>query len=80
MDATTSWHDKTMRGQRNERRTRGNATTRRHDKTTPGWRNERRHNLLVFRVQTELTGEVAAIVMLVLSVNQKDWALKMNYK
>ena len=69
-----------MSGWRNERTTRGNAATSWHDKTTPGRREKRRHNLIVFRVQTELTGEVAAMVMLVLSVNQSDWALEMNCK
>jgi len=42
----------------------------RHDK--------RQHNISVFRVQTESTGKVAAIVILVLSINQNDWALEMN--
>ncbi len=79
-DATTSWRIKTTRGRRNERTTRGDATTSLHDKTTPGRHNGRRHNLVVFRVQTESTGEVAATVMLVLSINQNDWALKMNCK
>jgi hypothetical protein len=60
--------------------TRGNARTSWHDKRTPGRRDERRHNLVVFRVQTESTGKVAAMVMLVLSINQKDWALEMNCK
>ena len=77
-DATTSWRDKMMRGWRNERTTRGIATTSWHDKMTPGRRDERQHNLIVFWVQTESTGEVAAMVMLVLSVNQNDWALEMN--
>ena len=37
--------------------------------------------IVVFRVQEmESTGEVAALVMLVLSVNQNDWALEMSYK
>jgi len=79
-DATTSWRDKTTRGRCNERTTRGNVTTSWHDKTTPGRRDERRHNLIVFRVQMESTGEVAAMVMLVLSINQNDWALEMNCK
>jgi len=47
---------------------------------TPGRRNERRHNLIVFRVQMKSIGEVAAMVMLVLSVSQNDWVLKMNCK
>ena len=51
-----------------------------HDKTTPGRHNKRRHNLIVFRVQTESTGKVAAMVMLVLSVNQNDCALETNCK
>jgi hypothetical protein len=41
-------------------------------------RDERRHNLIVFQVQMESTGEVAAMVMLVFSVNQNDLALVMN--
>ena len=61
--ATTSWRDKTTTGRDNERTTRGDGTTSWHDKTTPGRRNEWRHNLVVFRVQTELTGEVAAMVI-----------------
>ena len=69
-NATISWHDKTMRVRRNERTPRGDATTSWHDKSTPGWRDKRRHNLVVFWVQSESTGEVAAMVMLVLSVNQ----------
>ena len=60
--------------------TRGNATTSWHDKTTAGRRNERQHNLVVFQVQTESTGEVAAVVMLVLSINQSDWVLEMRSK
>jgi len=79
-DATTCWRNKTMRGRRNERTTRGDATTSWHDKTTPGWRDKRQQNLIVFRVQAESTGEVAAMVMLVLSVNQNGWALEMNCK
>ena len=80
MDATISWHDKTMRGRRNEMTTRGNVTTSWHDKTTPGWHGKRRHNLEVFRVQTELTGNVAAMVMLVLSISLNDWVLEMSCK
>jgi hypothetical protein len=79
-NATTSWLDKTTRGRYNERTTRGDATTSWHDKMTPGRRDERQHNLAVFQVQIELTGEVAAMVMLVLSVNQNDRALEMNCK
>ena len=79
---TTSWHDKTtrVRGQHNERTARGDATTSWCNKTIPGWHDERGHNLIVFRAQTESTGEVAAMVMLVLSINQNDWALAMNCK
>jgi hypothetical protein len=55
-------------------------TTSWHDKTTQGQRDERRHNLVVFRIQRESTGEVAAMVMLVLSINQNDWALETNCK
>ena len=62
-DAPTSWRDKTTRGRRNERTTRGDATTSWHDKTTPGRRDERRHNLIVFRVQTEATGQVTAMAV-----------------
>ena len=58
--------------------TRGDAITSWHDKMTPGRRDKRLHNLVVFRVQTESTGEVAVMVMLVLSVNQNNWALEMN--
>ena len=79
-DATTSGHDETTRGRHNERTTRGDATTICHDKTTPGRCNERRHNLVVFQVQMESTGKVAAMVMLVLSINQNNWALEMNCK
>jgi hypothetical protein len=79
-DATTSWRDKMTRGRHNERTTRGDATTSWHNKTTPGWHDKRQHNLVVFRVQMESTGKVAAMVMLVLSVNQNDWALEMNCK
>jgi hypothetical protein len=79
-DATTSWRDELTRGRHNEKTTRGYATTSWHDNTTPGRHDERRHNLVVFRVQTELTGEVAAMVMLVLRVNLNDWALEMNCK
>ncbi len=80
MDATTSWHDKMMKGRLNERTKRGNVTTSWHDKMTPGRCDKRRHNLVVIRVQTESTGEVVATVMLVLSINQNDWALEMNCK
>ena len=62
-DATTSWHDKTMRGHGNEKMTRGDATTSWHDKTTPWCHDERRHNLVVFRVQMESIGKVAAMVI-----------------
>ena len=55
-NATTSWCDKKMRGWRNERMTRGNATI-------SGRRNERRHNFIVIRLQMELIGEVAAMVI-----------------
>ena len=79
-DATTSWHDKTMRGRCNEGATRGDATTSWHDKTTPGWCGKSQHNLIVFWVQMKSTGEVAAMVMLVMSVNQNDCALEMNCK
>ena len=79
-DATTSWRVQTTRGRHNERTARGDATTSWHDKTTPGRREERRHNLIVLRVQTESTGEAAAMVMLMLSVNQNDWAVEMNCK
>ena len=71
-NATTSWRDKMTRGRRNERATTGDATTSWHDKTTPGLRDERQHSLIVFRVHTESTGEVAAMVMLVLSVNTPE--------
>ena len=71
-DATTSWHDKTTRVRRNERMTRGDATTSWHDETTPGRCDEGRHNLIVFWVQTESTGKVAARVILVLSINQNN--------
>ena len=79
-NATTSWHNKTTRGRCNERTTRGNVTTSWHDETTPGQRDERQNNLVVFRVQTESTDKVAAMVMLVLSTNQNNWALQMNCK
>jgi hypothetical protein len=62
-DATTSWCDKTTRGRRNEGMTRGDATTSWHDETTPGQRNERRHNFVVFPLQTESIGKVAAMVI-----------------
>jgi len=62
-DATTSWRDELTRGWHNERMTRGYATTSWHDKVTRGRHNERRHNLVVFRVQTESTDKVAAMVM-----------------
>jgi hypothetical protein len=42
---------------------RGDATASWHDKTTRGWCNERQHNLVVFRIQTEPTGMVAATVL-----------------
>jgi hypothetical protein len=48
-------------GRRNERTTRGDAPTSCHDEMTRGWCNKRRHNLIVFRVQTESTGKVAAM-------------------
>ena len=61
-NVTTSWHDKLTRGRHNERTTRGYATTSWHDEVMRGWCDERRHNLVVFRVQTESTGKVAAMV------------------
>jgi hypothetical protein len=79
-DATTSWRDKTTSVWRNERTTRGDVTTSWHDKTSTGWHDKRQHNLVVFQVRMKLTGEVAAMVMLVLSVNQIDWALEINCK
>jgi hypothetical protein len=79
-NATTSWCDKTTRGRHNERRARGVTTTSWHDKTTQGQRDERQHNLVVFWIQRESTDEVAAMVMLVLSINQKDWVLETNCK
>jgi len=62
-DATTSWHDKTTRGQRDEGTTRGDATTSWHDETAPGGRDERQHNLVLIGVQTEVIGEVAAMAV-----------------
>jgi hypothetical protein len=64
-DATTSWRDKMTRGQHNEGTTRDGATTSWHDETTPGWHDERQHNLLLVLVgvQTEVIGEVAAMVV-----------------
>ena len=54
-DATTSYCDELSRGRHNERTTRGYATTSWHNEVTRGRHNERRHNLVVFRVQTEST-------------------------
>ena len=48
---------------RNKRTRRGDATTSWQDKVTRGRRDERQHNLVVFRVQTESTGKVAAMVV-----------------
>jgi hypothetical protein len=62
-DAATSLRNNTMRGRRNEGTTRGNATTSWHDETTPGRRDERRHNLVLVGVQTEVTGQVTAMVV-----------------
>ena len=39
--ATTSWHGKTTRGQRNERKRRGNVTTSWRNELTRWWHNER---------------------------------------
>jgi hypothetical protein len=52
-----------MRGRHNERTTRGDATTSWHNKVTRGQHDERGHNLVVFRVQIESTGKVAAMVV-----------------
>ncbi len=41
--------------------------------------NDEKH-LVVVGLQTESTGKVAAMVIAVLSVNQKDWASEMNVR
>jgi hypothetical protein len=49
-----------MRGRQT---TRGYATTSWHYEVMRGWCDERRHNLVVFRVQMESTGQVTAMVV-----------------
>ena len=62
-NATSSWCDKMTRERRNEGTTRGDATTSWHDERTPGQCDERQHNLVLIGVQTEVIGEVAAMVI-----------------
>ena len=62
-NVTTSSRDKMMRGRHYERTTRGDATISWHNKVTQGRHDERGHNLVVFRVQIESTGKVAAMVV-----------------
>ena len=73
-NATTSWReDKLTRGRHNERTTRGYATTSWHDKVTRGRCNERQHNLIVFRVQTESTDKVVAMVVARIEQKPEGW-------
>ena len=60
----------TMRGRQEAR---GHATTSWHDEVTRGRRDERRHNLVVFRVQTESTGKVAAMVVAHIELKLEGW-------
>jgi hypothetical protein len=79
-NATTSWRDELTRGRHNERMTRGYATTSWHDEVTEGRRNERRHNLVVFRVQTESTGKVAAMVVARIERKPEIFVFEMNHR
>ena len=79
-NVTTSWHDKLTRGQYNEKTTRGYATTSWHDKVMKGWHDKRRHNLVVFQVQTESTGKVAAMVVARTEQQPHEWALYRNMR
>ena len=72
-DATTSWRNELTRGRHNERTTRGYATTSWHDEVTRGWRDERRHNFVVFRVQTESTDKVVAMVVARIEQKPEGW-------
>jgi hypothetical protein len=60
--------------------TRGYATTSWHDEVTEGRRNERRHNLVVFRVQTESTGKVAAMVVARIERKPEIFVFEMNHR
>ena len=62
-DATASWRNELMRGRHNERTTSGYATTSWHNEVTRGQHNERRNNLVIFRLQTESTDKVVAMVI-----------------
>ena len=62
----------------NERTTRGYATTSWHNKVMRGWHNERQHNLIVFRVQMESTGKVAAMVVARIEQKPNFFAFEMN--
>ena len=79
-DATTSWHDKLKRGWHNERMTRCYATTSWHNKVPGGQCNERRHNLVVFWVQTESTGKVAAMVVARIERKPEIFVFEMNHR
>jgi len=72
-NVTTSWHDELTRGRHNEKTTRGYATTSWHDKVMKGWHDKRRHNLVVFQVQTESTGKVAAMVVARTEQKPHEW-------
>ena len=72
-DATTSCCNELTRGRHNERTTRDYATTSWHNKVTRGQHNERRHNFVVFRVQTESTDKVAAMVVACIEQKPEGW-------
>jgi hypothetical protein len=72
-DATTSLRDEMTKGRHNERTTRGYATTSWHNEVTRGRCGERRHNLVVFRVQTESTGKVVAMVVACIERKPEGW-------
>jgi hypothetical protein len=74
-DVTTSWRNELTRarGRHNERTTRGYATTSWHNEVMRGRRDERQHNLVVFRVQTESTGKVAAMVVARIELTPEGW-------
>jgi hypothetical protein len=80
-NVTTSWHDKLTRGRHNERTTNNKRLCNNQLAALQGDERVVWRNLVVFRVQTESTGQVTTMVVaLVSSVNQNDCALEMNFK
>ena len=56
------------------------VTTSWHNEVTRGRHDERQHNLIVFWVQTESTGKVAAMVIARIEQNPENFVFEMNHR